>query len=138
MVDETREAGFDANSEKINLNYLLTNKLDKVDTLPQSQRISTLQSLIITTTGITGVGLPDMPSMEEVKAEWNAVNGTTVKIMLRESRAVRHGEFAVVRNDLLERKLWQTALKTINNLYVGGFIGFETLQAMEKFCPAGV
>jgi len=138
MVDELRDTGFDADSEKINLNYLLTNKLDKVDTLPQSQRISTLQSLIITTTGITGITLPGMPSMEEVKAEWNAVNGSSVKIILRESRAARHGEFASVRNDLLERELWQTALQVINSLFKQGFIGFETLQEMQKFVPAGV
>lgn len=137
MQEEQTVPWYDAESEKINLNYLLTNKLDKIDTLPQSQRISTLQSLIISTTGITGMSLPDMPTMDEVKYEWNAVNGTSVKIMLRESRAARHGEFAVVRNDLFERKLWKTALQVINALFTQGFIGFETLAEMQKFTPEG-
>lgn len=128
---------FGAEADKINLNHLLSMKLDRIDTLGRLERISNLQSILITTYNLTEVELPEWPTMQEVKDEWQAQNGTTVQIHMLQRRAAKSGEFKDIRYEIYERKLWESTTKAISKLAIDGYIGFEMLEAAQKFVPQG-
>lgn len=122
-------------TQPVNLNYLVSNKFDKLDTLPLNQRIATLQGLISLTSGKTGLVLPEWPTMEVVRKEWRARRAMsgTVHIFFREQRAVNSGDLDAIRQEMYCEILFKSMQDVVSALTKQGLLDFETFAPIEKW-----
>jgi hypothetical protein len=122
-------------TQPVNLNYLVSNKFDKLDTLPLVQRIATLQGLISLTSGKTGIHLPDWPTMDAVRDEWRnrrAMSGN-VHIYFREQRALNNGDLDTIRMELYCETLFHAMQDVVSSLTEQGLLDFETFAEPARF-----
>ena len=122
-------------NQPVNLNYLVSNKLDKMDAMGLSARVFTLQSLISLTSGKTEIVIPAWPSMEEVRSEWRVRRsmGSGVHIFFREQRAVNSGDLDTIRQELYCEVLLRTMQDVVAKLTELGLLDFETFAAPAQF-----